>query len=75
MELESFFMEEKDGEDIGDGSAGCGVSTFGDMDSIDRIDSKMLGDILIESKILCSFNFLLRTRFLVFPPRPASLLF
>lgn len=75
MEFESVFVEEKDGEDVGDGGAGGGVSTFGDMDSIDGIDSEVLGYILVEGEILCSFNFLFGARLLIFASRPASFLF
>lgn len=50
VEFESILVEEEDGEDFGDGGAGGGVPALGDMDSIDGIDSEVVGDVFVEGK-------------------------
>ena len=57
VELESFWMEEEDSNEVRDGSWGSGVSWLGDSDSLCWVDFDLIADILPESVVLIDFNF------------------
>ena len=58
VEFESFLMEKENGENLGNGGTRSGVTAFGDMNSIDGIDSEIVGDVFVDGVLLGTFNFL-----------------
>ena len=58
-------MEEKGWEDISDGWTGSGMTSFGDIDRSNGIDSEPMSDVLIQWVIDLFFDFFLTTGSLV----------
>lgn len=62
MELKPRLVEKEDRENLGNRCTRCGVSAFGDMDRVNRVDPQPVGNIFIKRIINSPFDFLLGYR-------------
>ena len=65
VELQSRLVEEKDWENVSNGRARSGMTTFGDVDGSDGVDSQIMSDVLIKRVIDLLFDFFLTTSSLI----------